>query len=510
MYRCYYRPMDIPHTGAVDGGVVRDHLSFILNGEIQQIDSVAGDMTLLAWLRQMRGLTGSKEGCGEGDCGACTAVIARKQADGRLEFTAINSCILLMGMIEGCAIITVEGIAAPDGTLHPCQQAMVAYHGSQCGFCTPGFVMSLYAAWCNGAGLDERGIEQTLSGNLCRCTGYRPIIDAGLSLNAQVMADTERQQHQALSDLLDQISHDEMIEITANDKRFTIPRTASDFARTVAEHPDAVIVAGATDIGLWITKQHRQMSHMIWTGHVAEFHQIRVESDRLILPPAVTHQQAVSVLGEYWPAIARLLFRFGSAQVRNSGTVCGNIANGSPIGDLPPALMAVRASVRLRQADKERTLPLESYFIEYGKQDREQGEFVSAIEIPLDDAPYLKCYKLSKRFDQDISAVMMAANITVEEGIITEAILAFGGMAAIPKRAHRTEQALVGQKCQIASFEAAAAKLGSDLSPITDMRGSSEYRLQAAQNLVKKYGLEITGTALVNLADRDAAKQLVG
>jgi xanthine dehydrogenase small subunit len=505
----YYQPMDIRHIEAVDGEIVRGHLSFILNGDIQQVDNIPGDMTLLAWLRQTQGLTGSKEGCGEGDCGACTAVIARKQSDGRLAFTAVNSCILLMGMIEGCAVITVEGISAPDGMLHPCQQAMVAYHGSQCGFCTPGFVMSLYAAWCNGAGLDEIEIEQTLAGNLCRCTGYRPIIDAGRSLEGQGMADWERQQHEVLSGLLDQIRHDEMIEIEAGGKRFSIPHTASEFARCVAEHPQAVIVAGATDIGLWITKQHRQMNHMIWTGYVREFHQIVTEENRLILPPAVTHQQAMAVLGDHWPAIKSLLVRFGSVQVRNSGTVCGNIANGSPIGDLPPALIAARASVRLRHADKERTLPLESFFIEYGKQDRQQGEFVSAIEIPLDAAPHLKCYKLSKRFDQDISAVMMAANITVDDGIITDAVLAFGGMAAIPKRAHHTEQALIGQRCELASFAAAAANLTQDFTPIADMRGSAEYRLQAAQNLVKKYGLEITGIALVALADRDAAKQLV-
>jgi len=489
---------------------VRDHLSFILNGEIRQIDHIAGDMTVLSWLRQTQSLTGSKEGCGEGDCGACTAVIVSKQVDGSLAFRAVNSCILLMGMIEGCAIITVEGITGPDGELHPCQQAMIAHHGSQCGFCTPGFVMSLYAGWCNGTGLDERGIEQTLAGNLCRCTGYRPIVDAGISLNNMTMPSWEKARYKELAGLIDSIRHDDMVEFAYQNKRFTIPHTAPDFARCVAENPQAVIVSGATDIGLWITKQHRQLSHMIWTGHVDEFHQIEEKDGMLVLPPAVTHQQAMPILGKYWPSIASLLTRFGSEQVRNSGTVCGNIANGSPIGDLPPALIAARASVRLRQADKTRILPLESFFLAYGKQDRKQGEFVAAIEIPLCDAPYLKCYKLSKRFDQDISAVMMAANITVEDGIITDCIVAFGGMAAIPKRAHHTEQALIGQRCELASFTGAAAKLAEDFTPIADMRGSAEYRMQAAQNLVKKYGFEITGTALINLADRDAVKKLVG
>ena len=510
MCRYYYPPMDIRHIVAVDGGYVRDTLSFILNGEVQRINHIAGDVPVLSWLRQTQRLTGSKEGCAEGDCGACTAVIVKKGADGRLVFRAVNSCILLMGMVEGSALITIEGITDPKGGLHPCQQAMVEYHGSQCGFCTPGFVMSLYAAWCNGNGLDEASIDQTLAGNLCRCTGYRPIIDAGLSLNNMAMPEWETARYQALAQMIDDISHNEIVDISAQNKRFTIPHSASDFARYVADYSDAVIVSGATDIGLWITKQHRQMEHMIWTGNVPEFSQIIELDGMLVVPPAITHQQLLPIVAERWPAIASLLARFGSEQVRNSGTVCGNIANGSPIGDMPPALIALNASVQLRHGSAERIVPLETFFIEYGRQDRQKGDFVSAILIPLDEAPNLRCYKLSKRFDQDISAVMMAANIYVDNGIITEAVFAFGGMAAIPKRAHAIEQALIGQRCELACFEAAASLLADNFSPIADMRGSAEYRRQAAQNLVIKYGLEMNGVALPHLADRRAIAQLMG
>ena len=479
---------------------MRNYLTFILNGEIQKVAGIAGDMTLLTWLRRERRLTGSKEGCAEGDCGACTVVVARPDDKGRLVWRPVNACILFMGMLEGSAVTTVEGIAGPDGALHPCQQAMIEFHGSQCGFCTPGFVMSLYAAWCNRNGLAANQIDDTLAGNLCRCTGYRPIVDAGLSLAGMDKPEWESKRQKAEKILLKNIQHDEMVEISDGKKTFAAPQKQTDFASIYAQDPAATIVSGATDIGLWVTKQHRQLSRMLWTGRVEGFEAVEDVKTDFIMRPAVTHQTAMEMLGKKWPAARTLLRRFGSLQVRSSGTVCGNIANGSPIGDMPPLLIALGSQIEVQQGEKKRVMKLEDFFISYGKQDRKSGEFVSAIIVPKTKAPYLRCYKLSKRFDQDISAVMMAANVTVKNRTIIDAVIAFGGMDGTPMRARAAEKILIGGSFNEASFIAAAVALGDDFVPLSDMRGSADYRMQAARNLVLKYGLEITGQSHVELA----------
>ena len=479
---------------------MRNYLTFILNGQIQTVADIAGDMTLLTWLRREQRLTGSKEGCAEGDCGACTVVVARLDNKGHMTWRPVNACILFMGMLEGSTVTTVEGISGPDGELHPCQQAIVDFHGSQCGFCTPGFVMSLYAAWCNRNGLAASQIDDTLAGNLCRCTGYRPIVDAGLSLAGMNQPAWETKRQRAEKTLLKNIQHDEMVEISDGKKAFTTPQKQTDFASIYAKDPAATIVSGATDIGLWVTKQHRQLSRMLWTGRVDGFDAVEDTKTDLILRPAVTHQVAMEILGKRWPAAQTLLRRFGSVQVRSSGTVCGNIANGSPIGDMPPLLIALNSQIELQQGLKKRVMKLEDFFISYGTQNRKSDEFVSAITIPKIKAPYLRCYKLSKRFDQDISAVMMAANVTVKNGIIIDAIIAFGGMAGTPLRAASAEKILIGGSFNEASFVAAAALLNDDFAPLSDMRGSADYRMQAARNLMLKYGLEITGQSHVELA----------
>ncbi|MBT6122334.1 MAG: xanthine dehydrogenase small subunit [Candidatus Puniceispirillum sp.] len=479
---------------------MRNYLTFILNGDIQTVTGIAGDMTLLTWLRRERRLTGSKEGCAEGDCGACTVVVARPDSKGRITWRPVNACILFMGMLEGSAVTTVEGISGPDGELHPCQQAIVDFHGSQCGFCTPGFVISLYAAWCNRTGLAANQIDDTLAGNLCRCTGYRPIVDAGLSLAGMHKPIWETQRQKAEKTLLKTIQHTEMIEISDGKKAFAAPLKQTDFSNIYAENSSATIVSGATDIGLWVTKQHRQLSRMLWTGRVDGFDVIEDNKTDLVIRPAVTHQTAMDTLGKRWPAAKTLLRRFGSLQVRSSGTVCGNIANGSPIGDMPPLLMALGSTIELQRGIKTRVIKLEDFFISYGTQNRKSDEFVSAIIVPKIKAPYLRCYKLSKRFDQDISAVMMAANVTVKNGTITDAVIAFGGMAGTPLRAKAAEAVLIGGSFNESSFVAAAATLGDDFAPLSDMRGSADYRMQAARNLVLKYGLEITGQSHVELA----------
>jgi xanthine dehydrogenase small subunit len=310
----------------------------------------------------------------------------------------------------------------------------------------------------------------------------------------------ETKRQRAEKTLLKNIQHDEMVEISDGKKAFTTPQKQTDFASIYAKDPAATIVSGATDIGLWVTKQHRQLSRMLWTGRVDGFDAVEDTKTDLILRPAVTHQVAMEILGKRWPAAQTLLRRFGSVQVRSSGTVCGNIANGSPIGDMPPLLIALNSQIELQQGLKKRVMKLEDFFISYGTQNRKSDEFVSAITIPKIKAPYLRCYKLSKRFDQDISAVMMAANVTVKNGIIIDAIIAFGGMAGTPLRAASAEKILIGGSFNEASFVAAAALLNDDFAPLSDMRGSADYRMQAARNLMLKYGLEITGQSHVELA----------
>ena len=481
-------------------GAMRDYVTFILNNEIQQVSGLAGDMTLLAWLRQRRRLTGTKEGCAEGDCGACTVVIASADADGKITWRPVNACILFMGMLEGASITTVEGLSDGAGGLHPVQQAMVDFHASQCGFCTPGFVMSLFAAWCNGTGLESENIDDTLAGNLCRCTGYRPIVDAATALAGMKLPAAEAARRKIEAGLLAQIVHAETVQLTDHKIRFVAPANVENFADFYSENPNATIVSGATDVGLWVTKQQRYLPTMLWTGRVSGFAGIDHKAGLLRIGPAVTHQHALADLAARWPDLGEVMRRFGSLQVRSSGTMCGNIANGSPIGDLPPMLIALGTEVELTAGKTSRRLPLEAFFKDYGVQDRRNGEFVSALLIPADAGDNLRCYKISKRFDQDISAVMGAFNVTVEKGVITAARIAFGGMAAIPKRAASLETALVGAPLDVESFRAAAARLEDDFTPISDMRASARYRMQVARNLVLKYGLDLADGKPLRLA----------
>jgi xanthine dehydrogenase small subunit len=464
-------------------------IRFLLGNEERTIDGLPPTTTVLEYLRRHARLTGTKEGCAEGDCGACTIVLSEPDGEGGLKHRSVNSCIQFISVLHGRKLTTVEDLEAADGTPHPVQQALVELHGSQCGFCTPGFVMQLYGGWLEGTLTTRQAVKDWLAGNLCRCTGYGPIIAAGMSAAtaprppARAEAETARR--------LAAIGAGPMLSLESGEGRVFAPRSSDELAELYSAHPDAILFAGATDVGLWVTKQHRPLKTLIDLTRVKDLATIDADETGLTIGATVSHRDATAALAELHPDLGELLRRFASIQIRNAGTVGGNIANGSPIGDLPPALIALDARLTLRRGAERREIPLEDFFIAYGKQDRAPGEFVESVFVPrLHRDMRFACYKLSKRFDQDISAVMAAFRIKLEQGVVSEARLAFGGMAGTPKRALAAEAALTGEPFDDQALESAVAALAEDFTPLTDMRASAAYRLKGAQNLLRRFHLE--------------------
>ena len=456
-------------------------ISFWLNGTETHIPGDESPLrTLLDWLREERGLKGTKEGCNEGDCGACT-VIVRDESGAR----AVNSCILFLPQLEGKAVRTVEGITGPNGQLHPVQQAMISHHGSQCGFCTPGFIVSMAAGHLNG----NKDHDDTLAGNLCRCTGYAPIIRAAGEAATLPIPDWLSKDADFICP---QISSGGEAEGRGGQTAPLRPTSTEALARLYAQTPDATLIAGATDAGLWVTKQLRQPDPVIFLNAIPELQQIVKTGDQIRIGAGVTIARLRDAIRDSHPGFAELLRRFASAQIRNAATIGGNIANGSPIGDGPPALIAMAAILHLRRGDTRRQMPIEDFFLDYRKQDRQPGEFVEAITLPA-SAPDLRCYKISKRFDQDISALCGCFSLTREQGRITEARIGFGGMAGIPKRAAATETALIGEAWSEATIRRAMQAMEEDFKPLSDMRASAGYRLKTAANLLMRCYLDLSG-----------------
>jgi xanthine dehydrogenase small subunit len=474
---------------------MRTAIRFLRRGKIIELSDVKPTDTVLDYLRLKERLCGTKEGCAEGDCGACTIAVGTLK-NGEVQYRPVNSCIYLLGQVDGREIVAVDDLVLAEGGLHPVQQAMVSRHGSQCGFCTPGFVMSLFSLYHAGFKPDRLDVNDWLAGNLCRCTGYRPIIDAALDSCSGRAADSYASSAPETASMLKSLASDEDVFIGNEDGFLAIPASVETLAELYAKHPDAVLLSGATDVGLWITKQLRLLPKLICL-HGAGLDLIEETTDTLIIGAAATYGDVESHLAALDPDLGELLRRLGSKQVRAIGTLGGNIANGSPIGDTSPALIALGATIELRRANQTRSLPLEDFFLAYGKQDRRAGEFLARIRVPkLKSSQAFRCYKISKRFDQDISAVLGAFRFEVEAGKILSARIAFGGMAATPKRALKTEAAAKGLAlADSVAWRRLADHLTHDFDPISDHRASAGYRTATAGALVQKALREIASNS---------------
>jgi xanthine dehydrogenase small subunit len=471
---------------------VANAIRFLLNGEEISLTDVAPDLTLLDWLRLERRLRGSKEGCAEGDCGACTVLVGRLMGD-EIIYDSVTACIRFVGSLHGTHVVTIEHLRGENGALHPVQQAMVDHHGSQCGFCTPGFVMSLYGLWMRDPDPSRAAIEKALQGNLCRCTGYAPIIRAGQTMGTygKPQGDPLWAERIAVKDKIRAINDGRRVEIGEGDQRIIIPATLDDFASVYEANPEARIVAGSTDVGLWVTKFMRNIGPVIFIGHLQELKRIAENDSEVRFYAGVSYSEALPVIAANFPQLGELWDRIAGEQIRNMGTIGGNIANGSPIGDTPPPFIALGAKLHLRKGEHRREIKLEDYFLAYGKQDRQRGEFVESVTVPLLPAgEKFATYKISKRRDEDISALCGAFRVFVNDaGTVGMARIAFGGMAATPKRAKAVEAALIGKSWTMETVEAVVSHFAEDYQPISDMRASADYRMLAAQNLLKRFFL---------------------
>ena len=444
-------------------------IRFRLNDQPIELDDVSPMMTLLDWLRDRRQLKGTKEGCAEGDCGACTVVL--ESADGRRE--AMNSCIALLGQIDGLAVRTVEGLRRPDGAPHPVQVAMAEADATQCGFCTPGFVMSAFAFAAGGEPAEPAIIHDALAGNLCRCTGYRPIVAAmtkvaGMAVEPPIPGPA-REASASFAGV------------------FHAPRLLGELLSLRAAHPDALLLAGATDLGLLASRSRHPPKSVIHLAHVPELTAIADSKERLTIGAAVTYARAMPILVADYPALATYLARLGSRQIRTLGTIGGNVGTASPIGDMPPVLIALETTLRLVSMRGARELPIEAFFVGYRKTALAGDEVIENLSLPrLWPGEVFFCDKLSKRRDQDISTVAAAYRLRLAGGRIEDVRVGFGGMAATPRRALLVEAALRGQPVSPATFEAAAAAVAREFEPIDDWRGSAAYRRTAAANLLRR------------------------
>jgi xanthine dehydrogenase small subunit len=472
-------------------------VKFIFENKIHKIQNPDSNETILNYIRLKLKKTGTKEGCAEGGCGACTIVLGELKKN-NITYKAINSCIAFVPSLEGKQLLIVEDLISKNGSLHPVQNAMVKYHGSQCGFCTPGFVMSLFAMYKNYSSYDDKLIKDTIAGNLCRCTGYRPIIDAAISLNNQNQLDQFKKIKKNTISLLKKIKQ-KNISIKNFDKKYFAPRSIIELKKVIKKYPNSKLLSGGTDLSLIVTKQKKRIDSIIYLNSIEEFNYIKENNNYIEIGATTPLIKFESFIKKYYPDFNSILKRYGSVQIRNVATIAGNIATASPIGDTLPLLLSLDASIILQDFEKKITLPLKDFFVSYRKTKLKRGQFISLVRIPKFKNNIFKAYKISKRIDDDISSVCGSFNIEIINKKIKNIKIAYGGMAPIPKRAINCEKILLNSNFSEAVIIKAKKLLEKDFEPIDDMRASRNYRMEFAKNLRNKCFLEIKKNKLIRL-----------
>ena len=472
-------------------------IKFVYGNQIIQIQNPNPNETVLSYIRTKLRKTGTKEGCAEGGCGACTIVLGELKK-GRIIYKAINACIAFIPTLAGKQLVLVENLVSDDGSLHPVQEAMVNYHGSQCGFCTPGFVMSLFAMYKNYSFFEDNVIKDSISGNLCRCTGYRPIIDAAKSLNKISKFDFFKKNQQRFISLLKKIKHKNIV-ISNKNKKYFAPSNVNELIKTLKQHPNSKLLSGGTDVSLVVTKERKDLDSLIYMNSIDELNYIRKNDNYIEVGATTPLIDFESFIKKYFPDFAQILKRYGSTQIRNVCTIAGNIATASPIGDTLPLLLSLDSQIIIKDKDKTKILPLNGFFINYRKTKLKRGQFIHSIRIPLLLKNIFKAYKISKRIDDDISSVCASFNVEFKNNKVKKIRIAYGGMANIPKRAINCEKILLNSSLSDNIINKAKKSLEKDFKPITDARASQKYRMEVAKNLLEKCFLEIKQKKLIRI-----------
>ena len=471
-------------------------VKFIYRNKIVEINNPDPNETILNYIRTKLKKTGTKEGCAEGGCGACTAVLGELKKN-NINYKAINSCIAFVPSLEGKQLILVEDLIS-KGELHPVQKAMVNYHGSQCGFCTPGFVMSLFAMYKSYSFYNENIIKDSIQGNLCRCTGYKPIIDAGKSLNKKNKSDHFSRNKKIIITLLKKIKQ-RSITIYSNNKKYFAPKTVYELKKILKQHPDSKLLSGGTDVSLIVTKERKDLDSLIYINSIDELNYIKKNNNYIEVGATTPLINFESIIKRYFPDFAQILKRYGSVQIRNVCTIAGNIATASPIGDTLPLLLSLDSQIIIKDKSKTKILPLNGFFINYRKTKLKKGQFIHSIRIPLLPKNIFKAYKISKRIDDDISSICASFNIELKNNKIKKIKIAYGGMANIPQRAISCEKILLNSSMSDNIISKAKKSLEKDFKPITDARASKKYRMEVAKNLLEKCFLEVKQKKLIRI-----------